>query len=136
MFTNQEAVPFRFTPNIQHFITPVGIEGVFTASLMSIARSLSECDLEDYLSIFVRDELISWQSTSKKPAFQPGQIRELVFSNVDLIIRRTQSLGCTAEGEKDHTSVIPCNQTILDLISQAVNPLKLAQMDVSYIPQL
>jgi transformation/transcription domain-associated protein len=41
-FANQEAVPFRFTPNIQHFITPVGIEGVFTSSILSIARALTE----------------------------------------------------------------------------------------------
>lgn len=41
-FANQEAVPFRFTPNIQHFISPVGIEGVFTSSVLSIANSLTE----------------------------------------------------------------------------------------------
>ena len=37
-----EAVPFRLTPNLQHFITPVGLEGIFSASLMAIARSLAD----------------------------------------------------------------------------------------------
>lgn len=42
LYSNQEAVPFRFTPNIQQFIAPIGVEGVFTSSLMAIARSLTE----------------------------------------------------------------------------------------------
>jgi hypothetical protein len=37
-----EAVPFRLTPNLQHFITPVGIEGVFAASLMAMGRCLAD----------------------------------------------------------------------------------------------
>jgi len=37
-----EAVPFRLTPNLQHFMTAVGLEGVFSSALMAIARSLVE----------------------------------------------------------------------------------------------
>ena len=37
-----EAVPFRLTPNLQQFMTAVGLEGVFSSALMAIARSLVE----------------------------------------------------------------------------------------------
>lgn len=51
VFHNGEATPFRFTPNIQTFITPVGIEGIFSSALMAIARCLTEPEV----SLAVKD---------------------------------------------------------------------------------
>lgn len=33
---NAEAVPFRFTRSIQHFMTPIGIEGVFISGILGL----------------------------------------------------------------------------------------------------
>ena len=44
-FSNNDPVPFRLTPNIQTFLTPVGIEGVLVSALMSIARCLTESEV-------------------------------------------------------------------------------------------
>jgi transformation/transcription domain-associated protein len=33
LMDNNEYVPFRMTPNIQNFITPIGMEGIFTSSV-------------------------------------------------------------------------------------------------------
>ena len=78
------------------------------------------------MSIFVRDELVAWQTASRKPAFSEQQLRDNVGQNVEVIVKRAQSLSCQAERQKEKLE--PVNQTILDLISQAVNPMKLAQM--------
>ena len=51
-FTLTEAVPFRLTPNIQNFITPVGMEGVFTSSIMAVARCLTEPEVR-YMMMFI-----------------------------------------------------------------------------------
>ncbi|QSL64955.1 hypothetical protein MERGE_002259 [Pneumocystis wakefieldiae] len=110
VFHNGEAVPFRFTPNIQTFITPIGIEE-------------PEFGLDQYLSIFVRDELITWFTQQHRPLIQDNQLREKVAGNVDLVVRRVASLSQVAQGN------LPANQTIIDLVSQAVNPRALAQMD-------
>ncbi|KAI9333573.1 hypothetical protein BDR26DRAFT_909001 [Obelidium mucronatum] len=138
LIANIESVPFRLTPNIQHFITPMGMEGVFTSGVMSIARGLSEpeSELEDYLAIFIRDELITSQNTSRKPAFQDAQLRDYVTQNCDLLVKRTAALACKVEREKGVETAHPANQTILDLISQAGNPLKLAQMDGIWLAML
>ena len=37
-----DMTPFRLTPNVQDFITPVGIEGLMTAALLSLSRGLLE----------------------------------------------------------------------------------------------
>ncbi|KAG4305579.1 hypothetical protein PORY_001135 [Pneumocystis oryctolagi] len=126
VFHNGEATPFRFTPNIQTFISPIGIEGIFSSSLMAIARCLTEpekFELDQYLSIFVRDELITWFTQQHRPLIQESQLREKVIGNVDLVVRRVSSLSQVAQGN------LPANQTIIDLVSQAVNPRALAQMD-------
>lgn len=59
IINSNETVPFRLTPNMQHFITPVGVEGVVSASATAIARSLTmpEFDLGGALSLFIRDEV-------------------------------------------------------------------------------
>jgi transformation/transcription domain-associated protein len=130
-FANQEAIPFRFTPNIQHFITPVGIEGVFTASILAIAKALTESsEFSDYLSLFVRDELNAVLVAMKKPVMEQSVVKEAVAVNVDVLVRRAGALGGGEEGG------VPSGMNVLDLISQAVNPLKLAQMDLNYIPSL
>lgn len=56
-----ESVPFRLTPNMQHFITRTGIEGVVVACITAIAKSLSapEFELDGTLHLFVRDEVSS-----------------------------------------------------------------------------
>lgn len=98
----------------------------------------------------------------KKPPFQDNQLRELVTANVDVIVRKAQALACRVETDKvirwrdnnksqlmfskklfplaisplqqsDKDVNIPANQTILDMIAQAVNPLKLAQMDLAFM---
>lgn len=47
-FVNAEAVPFRFTPNLQRFITPIGTEGLLTSSMMAIARCLTESEVRPF----------------------------------------------------------------------------------------
>ncbi|TPX61909.1 hypothetical protein PhCBS80983_g00781 [Powellomyces hirtus] len=138
LFSNAEPVPFRFTPNIQHFLTPIGVEGVFASSLQAIGRALTEpsYELEDYLSIFVRDELVTWQNIVRKPPVQESQLREFTLQNVDLILKRTTGIACKEEREKGLELCEPANQTVLDLISNAVNPHKLCQMDASYMARL
>lgn len=65
-----EKVPFRLTPNMQHFITPTGIEGILTSSVIAMARSLSmpEFDLESCLTLFLRDEVSSLVTRGLKVA--------------------------------------------------------------------
>lgn len=99
---NGETVPFRFTPTIQDYITPVGVEGLFTSCLMATARSLTEPDLEldQYLSLFVRDELITWHMSNHR-SVTDAQFRERVQANVNQVMTKAQFLSCkTTENDK------------------------------------
>lgn len=42
MFASNDVVPFRFTPNMQHFVGPIYTEGILTSALMAMGRSLTE----------------------------------------------------------------------------------------------
>ncbi|KAI8897674.1 hypothetical protein BC833DRAFT_539959 [Globomyces pollinis-pini] len=138
LFTNAEAIPFRLTPNIQHFITPIGLEGLFTAAIIALGQSLMDPDddLRDYLSLFVREEMYMWQTEQRKPFPANNQLRDMVVQNSRIILHRAQTLSCKNERNNAFENPGPVNQTILDLINQATNPMKLAQMDLVFSPQL
>jgi hypothetical protein len=59
MISSGETVPFRLTPNMQHFITRVGIEGVVSGCATALSKCLTspEFDLGGTLSLFIRDEV-------------------------------------------------------------------------------
>ncbi|KAL7750961.1 transcription-associated protein 1 [Sorochytrium milnesiophthora] len=140
LLSNFESVPFRLTPNLQHFITPVHLDGLFSTSLLAIAQGLTDpaTEMEDYLGIFLRDEIMAWMTQAQRSAADVN-IKDKVLLNVRAIISRAQMLACRLDKEKDkekanNANATPLNQPILDLISQATNPQKLALMDVSWMP--
>lgn len=132
-FHNPEPVPFRLTPNIQTLMGPMATEGIFTCAIMAIARCLTEpeFDLEQQLSLFVRDEMIFWFTSSHRAgSMGEGQLRETVQVNSEIIVKRTLSLAQAPMG------MLPANQTIIDLVAKAVNPMNLAQADALWMPYL
>jgi transformation/transcription domain-associated protein len=137
LFGNGEAMPFRFTPNIQEFITPIGIEGLFTSSLMATARCLTEpeFELDQYLCLFVRDELATWHLTNHR-SVTDLQFRERINTNVLQVQTKAQFLSCKLEVDKTLSANKPINQNVIDLISQASNPQKMAQMECTWMPWL
>lgn len=131
LFYNAEMVPFRLTPNVQKLIGETSLEGILSVYILVIARALiePESDLEQYLTLFVRDEVISWctQQDPPRPIPQNNQLREIVRINVDLIIKRVLSMDHSSSGTSVNT------QNVLELISQAVNPRNLAAADTLWM---
>ncbi|GJN85795.1 hypothetical protein PLIIFM63780_009369 [Purpureocillium lilacinum] len=131
-FTNPEPVPFRLTPNLQVLMGPLAMEGIFACSLMAIARCLTqpEHELEHALTLFVRDEMIFWLTSSHRNGISESQLRETVQVNSDSIVKRAASLAHNPSGN------LPANQTVIDAIAKAVNPMHLAQCDALWMPYL
>jgi transformation/transcription domain-associated protein len=42
VYSNNETVPFRFTPNMQRFVGPIFTEGLLTSGMMAIGRALTD----------------------------------------------------------------------------------------------
>ncbi|KAF7507630.1 hypothetical protein GJ744_010300 [Endocarpon pusillum] len=156
-FYNPEQVHFRLTPNIQTLMGPLAMEGIFAAALMAIARCLtepSEQELEQQLSIFVRDEMIHWAANNNRVGtLKEEQLREAVGQNSDAIVRRALGLARTPDQTAGQTtaaagggggsvggtgviSSLPASQTVIDMISKSVNPIHLASMDALWMPYL
>nr|XP_019007357.1 transformation/transcription domain-associated protein [Kwoniella pini CBS 10737]OCF46138.1 transformation/transcription domain-associated protein [Kwoniella pini CBS 10737] len=135
LIASQEQVPFRLTPNMQNFITRIGIEGVVTAACTAIARCLTqpEFDLSGTLCLFVRDELLIWHNTYMKDARQDSPLINHVYKNVDNFIRRAGTMGYIGENKDKAPGASPVAHAIVTLISQATAPLNLAQMSETYM---
>lgn len=132
-FHNPEPVPFRLTPNLQTLMGPLATEGIFSPSIMAIARCLTEpeFELEHALTLFVRDEMIWWFTNSHRTAhLTETQLRDTVQTNCDMIVKRAVSLAQCPVGN------LPACQTVIDLIAKAVNPVHLAQCDALWMPYL
>ncbi|KAI0167042.1 hypothetical protein GGR52DRAFT_581740 [Hypoxylon sp. FL1284] len=132
-FHSPEPVPFRLTPNLQTLMGPLATEGIFSCSIMAIARCLTEPDfeLEHALTLFVRDEVIFWFTSSHRTMhLTENQLRDTVQTNCDMIVKRAISLAQNPVGN------LPANQTVIDLIARAVNPMNLAQCDALWMPFL
>ncbi|WEW56189.1 transcription-associated protein 1 [Emydomyces testavorans] len=129
LFYNPEHTPFRLTPNIQTLMGPLATEGIFACAIMALARCLTEprLRLEQQLSIFVRDELLIWAAAQQRAL---PQMRDLVQNNIDFIVNRAISLASPPEGN------LPANQSVIDLISKAVNPQSLAQCEALWMPYM
>ena len=131
-FHNPEPVPFRLTPNLQVLMGPLATEGIYACSLMAIARCLTEPEheLEHALTLFVRDEMIFWLTSSHRNGISESQLRDSVQVNSDSIVKRAASLAHNPSGN------LPANQTVIDAIAKAVNPMNLAQCDALWMPYL
>ena len=97
---------------------------------MAIARCLAEpeIEMEQQLSIFVRDEIIFWFTQAHRSV--DGQLRERVQHNSEVIVKKAIALARNAQG------TLPAHQTVIDCISTAVDPMRLAQSDALWMPYL
>lgn len=133
-FHNQEPVPFRLTPNLQTLMGPLATEGIYSCSVMAMARCLTEPDsqqLEHALTLFVRDEMMFWfTSNHRAAALTEEQLRTSVQANSEMIVKKAVSLAQAPVGN------LPANQTVIDLIAKAVNPMNLAMCDALWMPYL
>jgi transformation/transcription domain-associated protein len=118
-------------------MTPVGIEGLFTSCLMATARSLTdhELELDQYLCLFIRDELITWHMNNHRPVTDV-QFHERIQANVQQIITKAQLMSCRNETEEVVSGRRPVSQNIIDLVSQASNPQRMAQMECTWMSWL
>ncbi|KAF2269491.1 hypothetical protein CC78DRAFT_612460 [Lojkania enalia] len=129
---NNEPVPFRLTPNLQTLMGPLALEGIFASAVMTIGRCLlePEGELDMQLAIFMRDEMNHWFMSQHKQ-LSSEMLRESVQQNSDLIVRRV-----TVVGNLPSMNNLPANQTVVDLVSNAVNPVKLSQTDALWMGYL
>ncbi|EMC93830.1 hypothetical protein BAUCODRAFT_75390 [Baudoinia panamericana UAMH 10762] len=152
-FQNPEPVPFRLTPNLQMVMGPIHTEGIFVCALMAIARCLTSdaslpptlptpqsateldiatsSELEHHLSIFIRDEMTFWYTTSHRQNIKEGELRENVQRNADAIVNKAVVLA-----REPAAGNLPASQSVLDLVARATNPEKLCQTDMLWQPWL
>jgi len=136
VFANPEVIPFRLTPNMQHFLTPIGVDGLLVIGLMSIGKALTEPEFEmdQQLPLFLRDEVLTWYNIHQQSPEVDTTFRSQVAAMVDGVVKRAESVACSPDKEKDIKSIpnLTAAQAISNLISAATNPISLSRMNENY----
>ncbi|KAJ2631160.1 transcription-associated protein 1, partial [Coemansia sp. RSA 1290] len=133
---SKEAVPFRLTPNIQTFVTELGLEGIVPFAMYKVIQRFTDTEhlLRDFLDLYVRDELIHIPAVKSLASANPQALTEMCERNVKLIEHRTNQMVKTLSPKEDkEQSPI---QPLIQLIMQAVSPANLAKMDFVWAPWL
>jgi transformation/transcription domain-associated protein len=140
VFASNDAVPFRFTPNMQRFLGPVFTEGLLTTGIMVIGRCLTEPDfgLEQQLCLFARDEVMTWMHGKGHPWTFDLSFRTSCAANIEGVVKRAEIMACKIERETAQSTTnmggIPVVHTVTNLISTATNPVQLMRMSEVYHP--
>ena len=153
-----EPVPFRLTRNLNTFLTPFGVEGMFVACMSAAARALVQpkTSLQYHLALYFRDELTAWFSRPRgaNATYQSGQggqagapkaagvddavLKKQVQENVNVVYARIMSLvggGALSPQQQDG---IPrdIHQPINELVERALNSENLCKLDPMWHPWL
>ncbi|CCM01587.1 uncharacterized protein FIBRA_03647 [Fibroporia radiculosa] len=141
IFGTTDTVPFRLTPNMQHFMGPILIEGVLTSAMMALGRCLTEPEfnLEQQLCLFVRDEVFAWQHRPQKAWNVEISVRKNVAVTTESIVKRAETIACQFEREQaisnpQNLGSTPVLHTVTKLISEATSPMNLIKMPEAYLP--
>jgi transformation/transcription domain-associated protein len=133
-------VPFRLTRNIESFIGPFLMKGIFIPAMASGATAIcsNEADLEQTLQLLFRDDIVSWylskSSGSQRPMHElERQLSDRVKKNIYLVQNRLRECSVIEfKGNKKDALII--DDGVRKLISSATSIDNIAQMSSTYAP--
>jgi len=150
------SVPFRLTPNMQYFITPIGIEGLFAGAFTAAAYTMQPSKMQHligYLNIFYRD-LLNARNVPDLAGTIQKNVERIILTTNKLVDKETmQKLfnarhavfktetvkpqpGGNVHGEqeekKENEKTAYFNQEVYNKIKDAIDIEKLQEMPVSW----
>lgn len=139
-----EAVPFRLTRNLHHFLTPFGVDGAFAPTMSKMAQCLIDKKpvLRNQLRLILRDDLLSWHASKTQPHSEEQQrqvelqLRERVQTNVEAVLNRLNDMSLHLEDEPGQTEKKASNQKVYALIEAATDAQNLCSMNTAWLPWL
>lgn len=127
-----DPVPFRLTPNLVNFLTPVGITGIFSSTILAAAQTLNEPEftVHDYFGAVLRDELISWHANHISP------FSKSALDNENLVIKVERNIAAVQKRLRSLATFDGSNSSVDVLIKHATASNNLCLMSPTWHPWL
>jgi len=136
----KKSVPFRLTRNIEDFIGPFLMKGIFVPAMASAATAICNHDngLEQALQLLCRDDIVSWylSKSSQREGSQRStqelerQLADRVKKNLYLV--QTRFRHCAVKSNKVEQTTSTCDAGVKKLIALATAPENLVLMPSNY----
>lgn len=117
---------FRLTPNVVHFVTPIGVEGVFAGTATAMARALVK-RLEyvtSYLEVYYRE--VDEESAEAESEAVVAKLREMIDAE---IVRKISN-----HEELPHEGDVSFNHGVYAKIREAQDERRLEEMPLEWAP--
>ncbi|KAI9712347.1 MAG: hypothetical protein M1820_001560 [Bogoriella megaspora] len=164
VIVNQEAVPFRLTPNLQVFLGPLATEGIFACTLQTIARCLAEPLTSSDIDTTAQPNPSGGNAPPSSTSNGTGatgidldmQLSIFMRDEVHFWFTQYNRSAPDAKQLRAHVATnsgnavkkalslartpdsgnLPCNQTAIDEVAKSVAPKNLAQTDPLWMAYL
>ena len=132
-FTKEYTVPFRLTPNLEYFVTPIGVEGVFAGVMTLMAKALKEKlrFVESYLKIYYRDMQKEVKDDSNSYEKALIQLNKLIDLNI--IKEAATKEEFIREGNVEDRD-LSLNHEVYEKIREAKDVERLSEMPLEWAP--
>ncbi len=142
----EKAVPFRLTRNIEEFIGPQLMKGIFKQALSSAASAIcaNGQNLQPALQLLSRDDIVAWylsksaqrDGTQRSTQDLERHLSDRVKKNVYLIQNRLRECAPRLDCDINSRTPKPIDDSVEKLISMATKPDNLVSMPLSFCPWL
>jgi len=131
-------VPFRLTPNICELISPVGVTGIVTNCMISVARCLvqPQFSISSYFRTILKDEMLTWNKKHDEVNLTQSSVPSSEMDSELLITMVTNATNAILTRLQNIAQFENAESKVGTLISAATNPDNLCRMDPAWNPWL
>jgi len=132
------AVPFLLSKNMEFFIGPTAIHGIFSTVMLASVLTLGDSDLlvqvKDRLRLYFQNDLLDWAQHCKNDKIQGDALLERIEANTNNVATKILALTPEVRADLEVESSIPINTQVVDLLNAATNPENASKIDTTLFP--
>jgi len=129
------SVPFLLSNNMEYFIGPTAIHGIFSTVMLASVLTLGDTDLlvqvKDRLRLYFQNDLVDWAQHYRSD-IPSEELIEKIEANTNSIASKILSLTPEIRADVEVESSVPINTPVVELLNAALDADNASKLDTTY----